>query len=416
MKDPARRESAAIRWQVLTALITYCDDSLAECNKAVTPRGLAGDGGGRMTSTGHDERPGRILLVEDDAVAAHFALHVLGKRGGFDVTHTPDPAVALRHVSSAAWDLVLTDAELPGMTCLEFLAALRRLSPDLPVAVITAHESADIAMRELRKQSDEFLQKPVRPDRLQAAAAALVASGRAARLAARQQSVLAIGAHPGDVEAGAAGALLAHRALGQKVSILTLTRGASMARTAGQRMTGEGMTGQHMAAEGLAVARPGESAMAALALGATLFLEDLQATRIEDGDPTTGVIGRVIEAVRPTVIYTHSPHDADQDHRNTHRAAMLAAQDVGRFYCFQSPAATDDFRPTRFVTIDEQIERKLLAIRAFASPGQAHARLEPDQVESAARHWSRFGGGRYAEAFEVIRDTPLASVSNVPRG
>jgi hypothetical protein len=36
MKDPARRESAAIRWQVLTALITYCDDSLAECNKAVT--------------------------------------------------------------------------------------------------------------------------------------------------------------------------------------------------------------------------------------------------------------------------------------------------------------------------------------------------------------------------------------------
>ena len=228
--------------------------------------------------------------------------------------------------------------------------------------------------------------------------------------------MLAIGAHPGDVEAGAAGALLAHRALGQKVSILTLTRGASMARTAGQRMTGEGMTGQHMAAEGLAVARPGESAMAALALGATLFLEDLQATRIEDGDPTTGVIGRVIEAVRPTVIYTHSPHDADQDHRNTHRAAMLAAQDVGRFYCFQSPAATDDFRPTRFVTIDEQIERKLLAIRAFASPGQAHARLEPDQVESAARHWSRFGGGRYAEAFEVIRDTPLASVSNVPRG
>src|ERR1035437_2715955 len=97
-----------------------------------------------MTSTEHDQRAGRILLVEDDAVAAHFALHVLGKRGGFDITHTTDPAVALRHVSSAAWDLVLTDAELPGMTGLEFLSALRRLSPDLPVAVITAHESAQI--------------------------------------------------------------------------------------------------------------------------------------------------------------------------------------------------------------------------------------------------------------------------------
>jgi LmbE family N-acetylglucosaminyl deacetylase len=146
--------------------------------------------------------------------------------------------------------------------------------------------------------------------------------------------------------------------------------------------------------------------MAALALGAGLFLEDLQDTRIGEGDPTTGVIRRVIEAVRPTAIYTHSPRDVHQDHRNTHRAAMQAARDVGTVYCFQSPEVTAGFRPTRFVTIDEHIERKLLAIRAFTSPGQAHARLEPDQVESAARHWSRFGGGRHAEAFEVIRDTP----------
>jgi CheY-like chemotaxis protein len=372
-----------------------------------------------MTSTEHDQRPGRILLVEDDAVAAHFALHVLGKRGGFDITHTTDPAVALRHVSSAAWDLVLTDAELPGMTGLEFLSALRRLSPDLPVAVITAHESADIAMRELRKQADEFLQKPVRPDRLLAAAASLVANGRAARLAPGQQSVLAIGAHPGDAETGAAGALLAHRALGLKVSILTLTRGASLARTASQGMAsqgvaGKGVAGKGVASQGAAGARPGESAMAALVLGAALFLEDLLDTCIEEGDPTAGVIRRVIEAVRPAAIYTHSPHDAYQDHRNTHRAAMQAARDVGAVYCFQSPGVTAGFRPTRFVTIDEHIERKLLAIRAFTSPGQAHARLEPAQVESAARHWSHFVGGRYAEAFEVIRDTPLASVSNVP--
>ena len=109
-----------------------------------------------MASTGHDGQPGRILLVEDDAVAAHFAMQVLGKRGGFDVTHTPDPAVALRHVGSAAWDLVLTDAELPGMTGLEFLEAVRRLSPDLPIAVITAHEQADSAVRALRKRADEL--------------------------------------------------------------------------------------------------------------------------------------------------------------------------------------------------------------------------------------------------------------------
>jgi LmbE family N-acetylglucosaminyl deacetylase/CheY-like chemotaxis protein len=379
-----------------------------------------------MTSTEDDGLPGRILLVEDDPVAAYFALHVLGKRGGFDVTHTPDPAVALRHVSSADWDLVLTDAELPGMTGLEFLAALRRLSPDLPVAVITAHESADIAIRELRKQSDEFLQKPVRPDRLLAAAASLVANGRKARLVPGQESVLAIGAHPGDAETGAGGALLAHRGLGQKVSILTLTGGVSMARVASGGVASSGLAGEGVASAGLTSAglagqrmtgaRPGESAMAALVLGAALFLEDLQATRIEAGGPTADVIERVIEAVRPTVIYTHSLHDAHQDHRNTHQAAMLAAQEVGRVYCFPSPDdATAGFRPTRFVTIDEQVERKLLAIRAFTSPGQAHARLDPDQAESAARHWSRSGGGRYAEAFEVIREPAAGRSQPVPR-
>jgi len=141
-----------------------------------------------MTGTERDGPPGRILLIEDDPVAAHFAMHVLGKRGGFDVRHTPDPAVALQLAGSESWDLVLTDAELPGMTGLELLAALRQLAPALPVAVITAHEPADPAIQALRAAADEFLHKPVRPDQLLAAAASLAAKGRAARLAAGQSA------------------------------------------------------------------------------------------------------------------------------------------------------------------------------------------------------------------------------------
>jgi len=340
-----------------------------------------------MTGTEHDRRQGRILLVEDDAVAAYFALQVLGKRGGFDVTHTPEPAVALQYVSSQSWDLVLTDAELPGMTGVEFLDALRRLAPGLPVAVITAPESADRAVSALRERADDFLQKPVRPDRLVASAAALVAKGRAARLAARH-AVLAIGAHPGDVEVGAAGALLAHRDAGHDVAILTLTRGAN-----------SGMKGD----------MSGECAMAALALGATLFLEDLQGADIEQGDLTASVITRVIEAVRPTVIYTHSLSDAHQDHRNTHRAAMLAAREVGCVYCFPSPSANAGFRPTSFLAIDEHVGRKLVAVRAFEARGQAKACADPGLIESTARHWSRPGSGHYAEAFEVIRENATAA-------
>jgi two-component system, NtrC family, response regulator HydG len=339
----------------------------------------------------HDEVPGRILVVDDDRVTGRFLTNLLGDRGGFDVTCTTDPADALQRASSQTWDLVLTDVEMPGMTGLELLQALRQAAPGLPVVVITGHATLDYAVSALRDHADEFLQKSMPKDLLLATISAVVDKGRAARRASRQ-AVLAIGAHPDDVEIGAAGALLVHRSMGHEVSILTLSRGAR---------------------GGSQAARVGESELAARALGATLFLDDLKDTQISEGDPTIGAISQVVQSVRPTVIYTHSPHDVHQDHRNTHRASMVAARGVNRVYCFQSPSATVDFRPTRFVTIDDQIEGKLQAINAFASQVEIRRYLEPDLIESTARYWSRFGDGRYAEAFEVIRE---ASTEGQPAG
>jgi CheY-like chemotaxis protein len=118
--------------------------------------------------------------VEDDPVAAHFAVHVLTRRGGFDVTHTPDPAVALRHVRSQSWDLVITDTIMPGMTGFELLDAVRQISPELPVVVMSAYGSMDAATRILRSRADAFLQKPVRPELLLATATSLIAEGHPA--------------------------------------------------------------------------------------------------------------------------------------------------------------------------------------------------------------------------------------------
>lgn len=127
-----------------------------------------------------DDSPGRILLIEDDAMMAYFMVHVLGKGGGFHVVHASDPGSALGQARSQSWDLVLTDAELPGMTGLELLRELRGACPGVPVAVVTAHKAADAAMRDLRDQADEFLEKPVQPDRLRDIVTALVARRRAA--------------------------------------------------------------------------------------------------------------------------------------------------------------------------------------------------------------------------------------------
>ena len=133
-----------------------------------------------MNTTGHALYRGRILLVEDDPDAALFALHVLGKRGGFDVTHTADPAMALAMAVAEPWDLVLTDAELPGMTGLELIEALRKEAPTLPIAVLTSHIGTGKTADALRSRADVFLEKPVRIELLIATATALVGGGRAA--------------------------------------------------------------------------------------------------------------------------------------------------------------------------------------------------------------------------------------------
>jgi two-component system, NtrC family, response regulator HydG len=133
-----------------------------------------------MTSSEQDGPAGRILVVEDDLVTARFVTQILGVRGGFDVTHTADPVVALKLAATQPWDLVLTDVEMPGMTGLELLGALRRVAPGLAVIVMTAHSSLDYAMGALRNSADEFLQKPVRPDHLLAIVTALIDKGHAA--------------------------------------------------------------------------------------------------------------------------------------------------------------------------------------------------------------------------------------------
>ena len=148
-------------------------------------------------------------------------------------------------------------------------------------------------------------------------------------------------------------------------------------------------------------------------IGARLYLDDLEDTRIAEGDPTITVIHRVIAEVQPTIVYAHSLNDVHQDHRNVHRAAMVACRRVGRVYCFQSPSATVDYRPTHFVTVDDYIERKLKAIDAFGSQTGVRDYLEPGLIISTARYWSRYGGGSHAEPFEAIRDRAGSQAGDV---
>jgi LmbE family N-acetylglucosaminyl deacetylase len=240
----------------------------------------------------------------------------------------------------------------------------------------------DYAVSALRGEAAEFLQKPLNRHDLLAKAASLIEAGRAARTEHRE-TVLAIGAHPDDVEIGAGGTLAAHAAAGDVLAILTLSWGA---------------VGGDMEQ------RARESQEAADVIGARLYLKDLEDTHISEGNPTIALIEQVIAEVAPTVIYTHSVHDLHQDHRSVHRAAMVAGRRVSRVYCYQSPSATIDYRPTHFVTVDDYLGRKLKLIDAFGSQAGIRDYLEPELIRATARYWARYATGTFAEPFETVRD------------
>jgi two-component system, NtrC family, response regulator HydG len=125
---------------------------------------------------GMDEET-RVLVVEDDPEAALFVVHVLANRCRFEVIHTADPVVALRLATDEHWDLLVTDLDMPGMTGLELLGALRQVAPGLPVAVVSAH-ALDGAPAGLLGDADRYLEKPLRVDQLIATATALIGRGR----------------------------------------------------------------------------------------------------------------------------------------------------------------------------------------------------------------------------------------------
>ncbi len=324
---------------------------------------------------------GRVLLIDDDRVFGLWATKVLESRG-FAIQHVLDPMSGLKRIESEPWDIVITDVEMPRMSGIEFLERMRRLEPSLPVVVVTAHPTVDRAVAAMRQPVTDFIHKPVTAEEFAAKVSALVAQRKPAA-ATGKKSVLAIGAHPGDVEIGAAGALLAHQAAGLAVTILTMSRPAR---------NGTG-------------AEPGPQAQqAAEAIGTRLALDDLVRPGSAGANPVSAALDRVIADTQPTMLYGHSIHDDNPEHRNAHLAAMAAARRVGRVYCFQSPSATIDFRPTHFVAIDDQFDGKLRAVGAFTGQDEVRAFLEPDQVTSTALYWARYCQAQHAEAFEVIRD------------
>ena len=322
-----------------------------------------------------------ILLVEDDGLLAGLLVEILTGLG--EVTWCASAEDAEQRLTACPWDLIVADVELPGQTGIDLVQRAKALHPLCSTLIVSGRSSFEYAVGAIRAGADDYLTKPLDPEVFMAKARELRDSTRARR-AQERISVLAVGAHPDDPEIGVGGILLKHAGQGHSVALLTLTGGEQ---------------------GGVQAERAQESRRAAELLGARLFHRELVDTSLTDGGETISVIKEVVDETGATTIYTHTPRDVHQDHRNTHHASLVAARDVPRVYCYQSPSTTVEFRPTRFVGIDDVLERKLEVIRAYDSQVKVRHYLDEELLRATARYWSRWGQSRFAEPLEVVRES-----------
>jgi len=355
---------------------------------------MRGDRNGADRSQAVEHRGDRfVLLVEDDEILAEVVVEILESVAQVSWAESAERALEL--LPERRWDLIVADIELPETNGIEFIGNAKGTDPALSTLIVSGRSSFDYAIGAIRAGADDYMTKPLEPAALIAKVEELM-DATARRRAEGHERVLAIGAHPDDVEIGVGGILLRHADSGDDVSILTLT-GGEHGGAAGQRAL--------------------ESQRAAGLISARLFHSALPDRSVTDGADTISEIKRVIDEMDPTTIYTHSPRDLHQDHRNVHHATLVAARQVPRVLCYQSPSSTVDFRPTRFVSIDAFLDRKLDAIRAYGSQVEIRAYLDDDLLRSTARYWARFAHCRYVEPLEVVRDADLADPvesSNAP--
>src|SRR3954468_21451063 len=149
-------------------------------------------------------------------------VQVLGPLGHVRWVTSAEEASASMHEGD--WDLVISDIELPGADGLELVREVKRRIPHLATLILFSHSSFDHAVAALRAGADDYLTKPFDPIGLTEKAGSLTLLSRERRAAGREV-VLAVGAHPDDVEIGIGGILLRHAAQGHQVTVLRPTGG-----------------------------------------------------------------------------------------------------------------------------------------------------------------------------------------------
>lgn len=198
-------------------------------------------------------------------------------------------------------------------------------------------------------------------------------------------NILAIGAHPDDIELGCGGTLIKAAREGHNVFMYTLTRG--------------GKSGQ-------ATERTEELKRSAKFIGAKdLKIDDYEDTQLTPGSELINSIESYADFSDPDIIFTHSKKDVHHDHRAIGTATLEAARNSSNILTYEIPL-TVDFEPQVFYDITDVIDEKVELIEIFWSQN-AKLYLKSNAIKGLAEYralQSRLNSQiNYVESFEVVK-------------
>ncbi len=328
------------------------------------------------------DRRAQVLLVEDNLTDATLIRTILERDGDIQVTLAQDGIRGCQLVESHRWDLVITDFNLPGRDGIEVILACKASQPLTPIISTSAYSASVYRDGAIRGGASEVLVKPIDPPELIRAARDLMnLEGKAA---AKSKVILAIGAFPGDVEAGCGGTLMKYGLGGDDIHVLILSSGA-----AGPQ-----------AEDSVAAAR-----RACKLMEANLHLPSVDALEVPDLDTALMRIKDKVDELDPDLIFAPSSNDVRESRRHAYMAAEISATKSSSLLCYQAATTTLDFRPTLFEDISDFLDQKMATLSHFLMQVQGRPHLDPDLARAAARYWGRFLGYGEVEPFEVTRHT-----------
>lgn len=197
--------------------------------------------------------------------------------------------------------------------------------------------------------------------------------------------ILAIGAHPDDIEAGCGGTLLKYAQKGHRIFLMVMTSG-DKGGSSGVRKREQEQSAKQLRVE-------------------KIYWGGYEDTAVPMGRELIQEIEEVVKEVQPHFIFAHYHDDTHQDHRHLAMSTITATRYTKNVLFYEGPT-TQNFSPTVFVDIDQVVEEKVKSIEAHASQVKK-TNIEGLSIVDVIRAGAHFRGiqGRVknAEGFVPLR-------------